>query len=77
MIESLVKNQMEWDTPQEAIAQARHERRVFGHDVTEECGCTARDIDILVSWNQPCELWIGGGHRLRRRLLNRRRRNRR
>jgi hypothetical protein len=77
MIRAVVKQEMLWTTPQETIAQARHERRVFGHDITPECGCIPHQIDALVAWNQPCKLWTGGGHRLRRRMLNRRRRNRR
>lgn len=76
MIRQVVKQEMESETPQETIAQARHERRVFGHDIGS-CDCTSRDVWNLVEWNQPSSLWTGGGHRLRRRLLNRRGRNRR
>jgi hypothetical protein len=76
MIRQVVKQEMAAETPQETIAQARHELRVFGHDIGL-CSCTTRDVWNLVEWNQPGSLWAGDGHRLRRRLLNRRRRNQR
>jgi hypothetical protein len=75
-IQQVVKQEMAAETPQETIAQDRHERRVFGHDISL-CSCTSRDTWNLVEWNQPSPLWAGDGHRLRRRLLNRRGRNRR
>jgi hypothetical protein len=76
MIRQVVKQEMAAETPQETIAQARHERRVFGHDIGS-CSCTSRDVWNLVEWNQPAPLHAGNGHRHHRRMLNRRGRNHR
>jgi hypothetical protein len=74
--------------PLEDIRQARHERRVFGHDVIGCQDCTPEGVGNMIAWNQPANLWMGrrihltgddvrtelgyDGHAYRRRILNRR-----
>lgn len=74
--------------PAEEIRQARHERRVFGHDVSGCRCCTFDDVQNAISWNQPPNVCMGrkvrlldndiriergyDGHVYRRRILNRR-----
>ncbi len=70
-------------SPYEEIRQDRHERRVFGHDVSV-CDCTADDVWNMVVWNQPASLWMGyrgmdkkrgyDGHAYHKRILHRRKR---
>jgi len=75
-------------TPIEEVRQMRHERRVFGHEVMDCACCTPNDIQNMISWNQPPNVWMGrrirlldddirvergyDGHAYRRRILNRR-----
>ena len=42
----------------DASHQQRHERRVFGHDVTA-CDCTREQVEAKVTWNQPPSMWGG------------------
>ena len=57
-------------SPYQVIDQRRHDRRVFGHDISD-CDCSGLESKHKVVWNQPSELWCGGGHEYHRRYRNR------